>query len=297
VLEQQPLRSPNGQSKIGVGVYADAGGHILNEMLKMRPGVVLLMDPKPEFAQEVRRLLPKAYIFGRRFVEYQPLDNPEVRGAAFADYVAQLAVPLKGVVDGWMSYNEPVGRGDIEGYKAYNAFQVSFAKRLQGTYGIGAVAGNDPPGAIDIMEYPKYFGEAIRISKYLGIHAYSSPDSRSLREPEAAWYALRYRKIYDALASAGIKSGPIVLTELGLAQGWRELGVNEEETVADMVWLTDEVSKDGYVIGFAIFGIFGSPGWEQFDLGGTALLERLGRYDPSRPLVIPVTPTNTVKRQ
>ncbi|MBI2954926.1 MAG: hypothetical protein HYY30_11470 [Chloroflexi bacterium] len=255
----------------------------MNELLRMRPGVVVLMDPKPEFAREVRRQLPKAFIIGRRFAAQQPLDNPEVRGAAFADYVAELAVPLKGVVDGWMSYNEPVGRGDIAGFQAYNTFQVAFAKRLQGTYGIGAVAGNDPPGAVDITEYPTYFGEAIRISKFFGLHSYSSPEGTALREPQALWYALRYRKIHQALKDAGILSGPIVLTEVGLAKGWRQMGQNSEQVVADLAWLADEMAKDDYILGFAVFGIFTTSGWESFDLGGTSILDLMGRYDPANP--------------
>ena len=290
-IQRQQPRSIDKQSKIGIGVYADGGGYALNELLKVRPGVVVLMDPKPEFAREVRRQLPKAFIFGRRFVQYQPLDNPESRGAAFADYVAELAVPLRGIVDGWMSYNEPVGRGDIAGFQAYNTFQVAFAKRLQGTYGIGAVAGNDPPGAVDINEYPKYFGEAIRISKFFGIHAYSSPEGTSLREPEAPWYALRYRKIHQALQNAGIKSGPIVLTEVGVAKGWRQMGQNTEAVTADFAWLADETAKDDYMLGFAIFGVFSGSGWESFDLGGTSVLDLIGRYDPTHSPLTSPTPT------
>jgi len=298
-VDKRPPRSLDKQSKIGIGVYADGGGYILNELMKARPGVVLLMDPNPEFAREVRSALPKAFIIGRRFAQYQPLDNPEERGAAFADYVAELAVPLRGIVDGWMSYNEPVARGDIAGFQAYNLFQVAFAKRLQGTYGIGAVAGNDPPGAVDVQEYPKYFGEAIRISKFFGIHAYSSPDSHTLRESDASWYVLRYRRIHQALEDAGIKSGPMILTEVGLAKGWREMGVNAETTTADFVWLADEAAKDDYLLGFAIFGLFPQEGWQPFDLGGTSVIERMGKYDPSDPIKLPTpspTPSSQEKR-
>ncbi|MCL5958905.1 MAG: hypothetical protein M1358_06220 [Chloroflexi bacterium] len=290
-IQQMPPRSTNKQSKIGVGVYADGGGYPLNELLKLRPGLVILMDPKPEFAMQVRQQLPKAFIIGRRFAASQPLDNPEVRGAAFADHVAQMAVPLRGIVDGWMSYNEPVGHGDIAGYQAYNAFQVAFAKRLQGTYGIGAVAGNDPPGAVDIEDYPRYFGEAIRISKFFGIHAYSSPEGTSLQEPEALWYGLRYRKIHQALEAAGIKSGPIIITELGVAKGWRAMGLNYEQVAADFAWYADETAKDDYLLGFAIFGIFPASGWQPFDLGGTTVLDLMGRYDPTSPPRMAPTPT------
>ena len=100
------------ESKLGLGVYT-SGGHVMVALQRMEPGLILIQEPKPEFAQDLRRNFPKAKIVGKRFqTNGQPLDNPRAQGAAYADYVAQLAVPLAGVVDAWQSYNEPIGGGE-----------------------------------------------------------------------------------------------------------------------------------------------------------------------------------------
>jgi hypothetical protein len=61
-----------------------------------------------------------------------------------------------------MSYNERVRDNDHDAFVSYNRFQVAFARRLQGTYGIDAVAANDAPRAVDAEDYVHYFAEAIR---------------------------------------------------------------------------------------------------------------------------------------
>jgi hypothetical protein len=263
-------------TKMGIGVYSSGGGHLMDAIYRLRPSIILLMDPTPDFAQEVRRWFPKAFIIGRRFVEKQPLDNPAERGKRFADYVAQLAVPLRGVVDAWMSYNEVTDSGNYDNYRAYNAFQVAFARRLQGTYGIPAVGGNDATGVVAPQDYAKYFAEAIQASDYFGIHAYAPPRSTSMQD-QARYYTLRYRLIHQALKEAGIKHGPFILTETGLWNGWRGY-VSEEDMARGFMWLSDEMDKDDYVLGQAIFGLFDREEWQSFDLMGTSLLDRLGKY-------------------
>src|SRR5439155_13795158 len=106
-----------------------------------------------------------------------PVSNPEQRGTDFADWVAELAVPLKGVVDGWMSYNEALGSEPSQDYTNYDRFQVAFAKRLQEGHGVAAVAANDGSGALEPSDYPTYFANAIRASAFFGVHAYSPPDT------------------------------------------------------------------------------------------------------------------------
>jgi hypothetical protein len=267
-------------SKMGIGVYSKGGGHIIDTMIKMKPSVILLMDPDPEFARAVRYWFPDAFIVGRRYVREQPLDNPYLRGQQFADYVARMAVPLEGVVDAWMSYNEAVAStSPVTDLKNYNRFQVAFARRLQDEYGIAAVASNDSVGSIQIEDYPRYFADAIQESAYFGIHAYAPPHAVSFKT-ESRWYALRYREIHKALEDAGIDHGPIILTETGLWAGW--LGhVSEEAMARELMWLSDEMEKDNYVIGQAIYGIFDTGReWQNFDLAGSTIPEKLGRYVP-----------------
>ncbi len=270
-------------SKMGVGVYGlHAGDDIIDSLLTIQPGVILLQDPDINFARKVRYLFPQAFIIGRTFVPNQALDNPEQRGLALADKVAEMAVPFSGLIDAWQGYNEPVGHNDYAGYEAYNRLQVAFARRLQDYYGIPAVCGNDPPGAIEPEDYPKYFAEAIRVSRYFGIHAYAGPGALALNAPDAEYFALRYRKIHDELEKAGIRNVQMVVTEVGLGHGWRG-HVSEEAMAAEFIWLADEMKKDPYMIGMAIFGIFAGSDWHEFDIKGSRIVDLLGQYQPWLP--------------
>jgi len=272
-------------TKLGLGVYG-SGGAFLTDMAVWRPSVILLMDPTVDFARQVRQAYPHAFIVGRRFVSNQPLDNPAARGAAFADYVAQLATPLKGVVNAWMSYNEVSGftsQAD-NNYADWNNFQVAFAQRLQGTYGVDAVAGNEGPSAVAPADYPKYFAGAISASHYFGVHAYAPPDAHSIRQGIGPAGVLRYRQIHDALAQAGVKTGPFILTETGLFNGWR--GVESEaDAAADFIWLAGELDKDPYVIGQTVFGLFdpGNQQWQGFNVASTSIPVTIGDFNSCEP--------------
>ncbi len=267
-------------TKWGLGVYME-GNEIFESLYVAKPTVLLLMDPSPGWAQRIRQWFPKAFIVGRRFRNEvsQPLDNPGARGAAFADAVAEHAVPLKGVVDAWVSYNEVVGKNAYEDYKRYNEFQVAFAHRLQDVHGVAAVAGNDGSGAVDPPDYAKYFGDAIKASRYFGVHAYSPLGSHSMREA-AEWNTLRYRKIHDELEKAGIKDVQMVITESGLGDGWLNR-VDDVSLVQDFFWFTDELEKDPYMKGHAAYGVFDNDQkWKAFDLRATDVLTRMGYYEP-----------------
>lgn len=274
-----PTRGPIRITKLGLGVY-ESGGAMLPILDDARPSVILLMDPSIDFAQEVRRRFPKAFIVGRIFAGSQPLDNPAQRGVEFADRVAATAVPLKGVVNAWMSYNEVANGDDIPNLIAYNAFQVAFAHRLQDDYGIPAVAGNDGPRSVRADLYPKYFAEAIRTSKYFGVHAYPDPNIKSLRDPAAFDQVFYYRKIHDALEKAGVKSGPFIITEIGLYNGWRDV-TTDTEMAHDFTWVADQMNNDPYVIGMAVFGLFAPDRneWKRFNIDGSNIPDIMGDYN------------------
>ncbi|MDP2727230.1 MAG: hypothetical protein Q8P59_06770, partial [Dehalococcoidia bacterium] len=169
--------------------------------------------------------------------------------------------------------------GNQDNYRAYNTFQAAFARRLQDKYGIPAVAGNDAAGTVQPEDYPQFFREAIETSKYFGVHAYAPKGATSLQQ-EAEYYALRYRLIHEALTKAGVEYGPFILTETGLWEGWRGY-VPEDKVARDFMWLSDEMDKDDYVIGQTIFGIFDRDEWQSFDIMGTSVPDRLGRYKES----------------
>lgn len=240
------------------------------------------MDPDPGFARSVRAAFPKAFIVGRRFVASQPLDNPAAQGTAFADYVAQLGVPLKGVVNAWMSYNEVTSYHSPtdNNYAAWNTFQVAFAQQLQGHYGLDAVAGNDGPGAVQPAEYVKYFAPAIRASHYFGVHAYTLPDTPSMRQGDGPATMLRYRQIHDTLVQAGITPPPFILTETGLYNGFRGTE-SDAAAAADLIWFDAQMNSDPYVIGQTVFGLFdtGNQQWARFNVAGSDLATLIGNYN------------------
>ena len=264
---------------------------MFNPMDKARPSVILLMNPNIDFAENVRKMFPNAFIVGRRYVADQPLDNPAERGRAFADEIAKWAVPLKGVVDAWMSYNEVTGHRNVGSYVAYNIFQTEFARRLQDHYGISAVAGNDASATVGVDEYAKYFAEAISTSHYFGLHAYSPSEARSFREPSGQELMLRYRRIKADLDRAGVKHGPFVFTEVGLWDGFRGV-TSDREMVKDFVWLAEEMNKDAYVKGFMVFGLFNHDNerWYTFNIHTPNILEGIGEYN-TEPLREEETPT------
>jgi hypothetical protein len=279
LVPAQPALPPL-PSKLGLGVY-DSGGSLIPTLEAARPSLLLLMDPAVDFAQEVRRRFPKAFIVGRVFVGDQPLDNPTQRGIAFAERVAARAVPLKGVVDAWMGYNEVAVADRPADLTVSNTFQVAFAHRLQDTYGIAAVACNDSPRSLPASDYPKYFAEAIQVSRYVGIHSYPNPGITSLRDPQAAQQMFFYREIKAALDAASIPAGPFLLTEVGLCNGWKNV-TTEAAMAQDFLWYADQIERDPYVLGMCIYGVFGGERWSQFNVANSTIPQVLGTYKPNR---------------
>lgn len=275
----RPLVPVTRQSKMGLGVYGQGGGEYIRHLVDMQAGVILLMEPDIQFAREVRRFFPNAFIVGRRdFSDVPPLDDPERRGREAADKVAELAVPLRGVVDAWMSYNEVTFSGNYEQYRAYNTFQVAFANRLQGVYQIPAVAANDAIGVVHPPDYVTYFREAIEASQYFGVHAYPPQGANDLRD-EATWYMLRYRLIKQELDRAGVRHGPFIITESGPDDGWKDR-ITHDQMVEQYFWYTRELERDPYMLGHAIFGVFQWNQFPNFELAGTGILPKLGNYVP-----------------
>lgn len=274
-----PKRPTPHAPKLGIGVY-DGGDGMIRALEVARPPVILLMDPNLDWAKKMRQRFPDAFIVGRIYAKDQPLDHPAERGAAFADLVATHAVPLRGVVDAWMSYNEVTDRTRKETYVAYNTFQVAFARRLQGNYGIAAVAGNDATATVEPEDYARYFREAIEESAYFGIHLYAPKGVSSMRHPDGRYLMLRYREIKAELDRARMSHGPFIITEAGLWDGWRGV-VSEAEMAEDFIWYAEELRRDPYVKGVAIYGLFDSTRreWWSFNILGTTIVDQIGAYN------------------
>jgi hypothetical protein len=284
-------------TKLGVGVYSSTIN--AQNLAVLRPAAILLQDPDPRTAPDFRRLFPKALIVGRHFmVDGDPLlpqcSNPNedhrAKGVFLADYIARTAVPLKGVVDAWVSDNEQTDAKRPQELPCHADFQLGFIEELQGKYGIDAVAGNDASGALEPTDYPKYFAKPIAAAAYFGIHAYGAPEAN--KDPstrrldngqDSIYYALRYRLIHDQLAGAGImpKKG-FLLTETGLYDGWRGY-VDENTMAAQFLWLEQEIEQDSYVKAQFIFGMGLQGRFAPFDILGTRVVTILGAFNAAHP--------------
>ena len=196
-------------TKLGVGLY-DSGGAYLPELDRLRPSVILLMDPKPDFAADVCGRCSRRRSSSAGYTTRTSRSTTHRSGASSSRIESRARLCLfAGYVDAWMGYNEVTGHKNFENYRAYNAFQVAFARRLQDTHGIPAMAGNDGPGAVEPDEYATYFAEAISVSKYFGIHAYSPKGEtrcgrRRLTTSCSGTVASRSRSI--ALGSSTVRS-------------------------------------------------------------------------------------------
>ncbi|HUZ78446.1 MAG TPA: hypothetical protein VMV93_12785 [Chloroflexota bacterium] len=272
--------------KLGVGIYSS---HVVvNVIREFRPALLLVEDPGVATAHVLRDNFPKALIVGRRFVAdgdpllancTDPHEDHYAKGAAFADYISRWAVPLKGTVDAWVSDNEQASSSDQAALPCHAAFQTGFIERLQGHYGVAAVAGNDGAGALNPSDYPKFFAKPIGEATYFGIHAYGKPGANSLRV-DPLYYALRYRLIHDALVNAGVPlpKGGFLLTETGLYQGWRGM-VSDNTMAADFIWLEQQTEQDAYMRGQMIFGLGMDDRFKNFELEGTNLLQQLADFN------------------
>lgn len=282
--------------KLGVGVYT--AGLPIDSLRTMRPAMILVLDPDPHSASELRAIFPKALIVGRHYVVdgdpslahcNDPGEDHQAKGATFADFLARTAVPLKGIVDAWVSDNEQTSHDRPQEFPCHAAFQIGFIQTMQDKYHIAAVAGNDGAGAIEPSDYPKYFARPISMATYFGIHAYGKPESRHINNgDESKFYALRYRLIHDELVRAGVAlpkgipergGGGFLLTETGVYEGWR--GMVPDDVVAnDFIWLEQQTQQDSYLTGQFVFGI-GTEGkrFGPYEIIGTTLLQRLGNFN------------------
>ena len=91
-------------------------------------------------------------------------------------------------------------------------------ERLQKVHGVDAVAANDASGVVEPPDYPKFFADAIRASRYFGIHAFWLVNAAGERQ------ACRFRwepdnggvatipdagPLCDRLLAAGLPAGPV----------------------------------------------------------------------------------------
>ncbi|MGQ9516913.1 MAG: hypothetical protein ACUVT1_06585 [Anaerolineae bacterium] len=262
---------------------------VFQAILKVRPPVIKTLDHDVGFWRRVREAFPEAFIIGRLYEPNQVfMPDPEERGRAFAERVLSIEANRYKLFNAWESFNECLAHSSSpEEYDAYDRFQVAFGERIKAA-GMEPIAMNFGTGQYLGEDWLKHFPRTLQFYTYLGFHEYDWPTMRRLHEEGVKagnggmWLALRYRRIMEPIRQAMGPKHIAVITECGLTQGvypgrpdvgWRT-GVSEEQYWESLRWYNDELAKDDYVLGAAIFVVGAVAPWHSFEsLGG--IIDRL----------------------
>ena len=280
-------------NKLGFHVN-QVSDEVYQAIMKVRPPLIKTLHHDVGFWRRVREAFPEAFIVGRLYEEHQHFSpNPEDRGRAFADKVLALEINRYQLIDAWESYNEclPPG-GEPAQYEALDRFQVAFGARIRAA-GMEPVAMNFGAGQYLGEDWVRYFPRTLESHKYLGFHEYDWPQMWRLHEQGVnagnggMWLALRYRRIMGPVRAQHGNQHTALITECGLTQavypglpdvGWRSV-LSEESYWESLRWYNEELAKDDYVLGAAIFVVGAVSPWHSFEsLGG--IIDRIATLNP-----------------
>jgi hypothetical protein len=296
--------SPSGNSKVGLHVARNGSPAVMTFIRATKPAVVVGIDDL-DWLREVKQVSPKTVTIGRFMAGDQNFIGDPVQRAR--DYVAKLAARYLANpgVDYWLGWNEPT-ISSVADMTWFAAFEVE-RTRAMAALGLKVAIGNFSTGTPEVDEFEAFLPAITAAKQYGGIlalHEYSAPTLRDGVNAQipgveaingAGALTLRYRYWYDHYLRTQDLVIPLVITELGIdggvlrganatSGGWRNfldngaLGVPGPEATAayleQLSWYDDEVRRDPYVIGFAIFNA-GSPGgnWASYDI--TEILPQL----------------------
>lgn len=306
-LDQKPLTQPepSGPSKIGIHVTRNGSPAIMEFVKTAQPAVVVAVGDLGWLA-EVKKASPDTLTLGRLIEGDQSFDgDPQERAREFVQ--ANLPIYAGNVgVDYWLGWNEPV-IDELEQMEWYAAFE---AERIiaMAEHGLQAAVGNFSVGTPEANEFEGFL-PALKVAKdygaILAVHEYSAPtlfDGVGAAIPGFQGgdgfgaLTLRYRYWYEHIMRPHDLVVPLVVTEAGIdggvlrlgsasPLGWRDFALGErvpEIVVVDrqdsyleqLSWYDDQLRRDPYVLGFAIFNVGDDDGeWESFDI--TSLLPQL----------------------
>ena len=274
--------------KLGLGAYS-GGGHIYSALQQINSRVILLADTALDMASQFDNL---CLVIGRVSLQHdvtgifsrfarQPLGNTIEEATSIGIELADTLVWFNPNIKVWQLYNESVAADDIEGYRKLAALELAATRRLH-QHGRKSCVINFGVAVGDPTHYPLYFSELLAEADYLGIHACGPPDLQ-LMQHNTEHFALRYRRIVDALHRAGKRCPPIILTECTTYYPWHGTNLSIEDITKDLIWLGDQMMQDRYIVGCCAFQI-GSPDHDNFggfNILDDFLLTRLGAYNSS----------------
>jgi len=295
---------PGDPSKLGV-FLTRFDSQALNLIEQGKPPLVKTLELDGNFAKGIKELSPNTILIGRMRLGQMDLDaEPLALARQFVNELRPIATdPIRmAAFDAWEAYNEPVA-DTPDKMKRFADFEAE-RTRLLAAEGIRSVVGNFATGHPPLELWPDFSPALAAIRQYdgyLGLHEYSAPimqfgfgalqPNGGADEGDEGWLTVRYRKAYrQYLQPMGYGDTPLLITECGVdglvgnrpgpadALGWRDFistwldnGLRNDPPgvyMDQLIWYDNELQKDDYVKGAAIFVLGASPGWESYDISG-----------------------------
>jgi len=299
------VATAQGRSKAGLHVSRNGDPAVMEFVRTAQPAVIVALDDL-DWLREVKQVSPSTITLGRLTEGNQAMTgDPKVVARRFVAQYTERYRAATGV-DYWLGWNEPVITTikEMNWYAAFEAERV----RLMADLGLKTAIGNFSVGVPEASLYHAFLPAVAAAKQYGGVfslHEYSAPTMRDGINAAipgtptlegAGALTLRYRYWYDVLLQPADLVIPLVITEAGIdggvlgqdsmnRQGWRSFTLMDNAGAAtpsavagyleQLSWYDNELRRDPYVIGFAIFnaGIPGEAPWQSYDI--TEILPQL----------------------
>lgn len=270
-------------NKIGMHIHT-LSSEAYNALSQLQSKLVMIMDPKAEWIQDMRAISPGTYIVGRRYEDthgfWQGVDPGE-----YARICHDMVAPQ--LTDGWVSANEPFGHDDHHLFEAFDQWQAAFVVALRelGIEGVVNCFGTGNfTGGEDRIKITEAFPRTCEVARVYGPHDYDWPHM----DKTVGWRALRWVKWLEDLRAAGYEGAQVAVTECGLTQatyggpdiGWQTLDDNlmiaADLYLDSLRWYNKELVRIQECIGCATYDWAGSSyGWQTFEHLVPYLVERI----------------------
>ena len=285
-----------GRSKVGIHVTRNSSPSIMDFVEETHPAVVVAVGDLGWLA-DVKRVSPETVTIGRFLEGDQTFEgDPQERAREFVEANAARYLANSGV-DYWMGWNEPI-IDDVWQMAWYASFEAERTVAMA-ELGLKVAVGNFSVGTPEVEEFEAFLPALAVAREYGGIfavHEYSAP---TLQEGVGAGIpgleamegcgalTLRFRYWYEHYLLPNDMVLPLVVTELGIdggvlraedlsLMGWRDFhkdiskpldSENFRAYLEQLSWYDDEMRRDPYVLGFAVFNVGDSGGkWSTFDV-------------------------------
>jgi hypothetical protein len=269
-----------------LGAHVSSTVHGLPETIAAwKTPLVVLLDFSDVW-HDVKAESPHTTFVGRLFQETQPDFNdpdldPHQAARDHNERIMPWAERMGETCSFWQGVNEPILNSQ-EAAERYAEFDAERARRLY-EHGFRVTVGSFSVGNPDLALWNHYLPALEAARQYggmLALHQYAWPTL----DHQWPWLLLRHRKVYDGEPAHGwaglpdhLKTVPLAITECGLdgllepghpPRGWQVIyGDEPDEYLRQLAWCDQELRKDPYVIGAAIYCLATPDAlWKSYDI-------------------------------